>query len=239
MGMRQLYELLLAAMGPTHWWPADTRFEIAAGAILTQNTAWGNVATALDRLRNADALNPWTIVGMPDDRLWELIRSTGYYRLKAQYLKAFCEWFAGLCGTAAEEDAAMPAAGSARTLPPDDAVPALVAERTDAALRDELLALRGIGGETADDILLYVFDRPAFVADRYARRMAETMGVTDLPASYAGFRRRAMAALAADGASWTVAELKELHGLIDELGKTCRTPDDWRSTVVAGYRLRL
>ena len=94
--VRGLYELLLDHMGPTHWWPADTRFEIAIGAILTQNTAWGNVETALDRMKAADALNARSIADLPDETLWDLIRSTGYYRQKAVYLRAFCQWFLDL-----------------------------------------------------------------------------------------------------------------------------------------------
>ena len=94
--VRGLYELLLDHMGPTHWWPADTRFEIAIGAILTQNTAWGNVETALDRMKAADVLNARSIADLPDETLWDLIRSTGYYRQKAVYLRAFCQWFLDL-----------------------------------------------------------------------------------------------------------------------------------------------
>ena len=168
--LRGLYELLLDRLGPTHWWPADTRFEIAVGSILTQNTAWSNVDLALGRLREVGALNPWAILDMDDAALGELIQPTGYWRTKTGYLKAFCVWFSRLL----EDD----------TVPSDDVFPYLVANRSDAELRAELLALRGIGGETADDLLLYVFDRPAFIADRYARRLLETLGVTDLPKSY-------------------------------------------------------
>lgn len=223
--MRGWYELLLDALGPTDWWPADTRFEVAVGAILTQNTAWGNVEIAIEQIRAAGALDPESIRDMDDETLQDLIRPAGYYRLKSQYLRAFCTWFAALC---------------LGGVPADDSVPDLVADRTDAALRDELLSIRGIGPETADDILLYVFDRPAFIADRYARRMMETMGVTGLPKSYEGLRRLVMPAIeqASEG-TWSVAELKEFHGLIDELGKTCRAADDWAATPVAAWRLRL
>lgn len=231
--VRGWYELLLDALGPTDWWPADSRFEVAVGAILTQNTAWGNVETAIELLSGADALDPWSIRDMPDERLWELIRPSGYYRLKAQYLKAFCAWFAELC----ERNHV---GQSGTTPPPDEMIPALVTDRDDHALRQELLAIRGIGGETADDILLYVFDRPAFIADRYARRMIETMGVIDLPKTYEGLRRLVMPAIenAPDGI-WSIADLKEFHGLIDELGKTCRSEEDWRQTIVATHRLTL
>lgn len=218
--VRGLYELLLDHMGPTHWWPADTRFEIAIGAILTQNTAWGNVETALDRMKAADVLNAHSIADLPDETLWDLIRSTGYYRQKAVYLRAFCQWFLNLGEWSHDDD-----------------IPALVREVDDETLRRELLSIRGVGGETADDLLLYVFDRPAFIADRYARRMFETLGVDDLPKSYEGFRRRVMPQIDAD--AWSIPEFQEFHGLIDELGKTCRTPEDWNHSIVAGYRMPL
>ena len=218
--VRGLYELLLDHMGRTHWWPADSRFEIAIGAILTQNTAWGNVEMALERMKATDVLDARSIVDMPDETLWELIRPTGYYRLKATYLRAFCQWFLDLGEWKGDGD-----------------IPSLVRELDDDALRRELLAIRGVGGETADDLLLYVFDRPAFIADRYARRMFETLGVTDLPQSYEGFRRRVMPHIDVD--SWTIPEFQEFHGLIDELGKTCRTPEDWNRTIVAEYRMTL
>ena len=214
--VRGLYELLLDHMGPTHWWPADTRFEIAIGAILTQNTAWGNVETALDRMKAADVLNARSIADLPDETLWDLIRSTGYYRQKAVYLRAFCQWFLDLGEWSHDDD-----------------IPALVREVDDETLRRELLSIRGVGGETADDLLLYVFDRPAFIADR----MFETLGVDDLPKSYEGFRRRVMPQIDAD--AWSIPEFQEFHGLIDELGKTCRTPEDWNHSIVAGYRMPL
>ena len=187
--VRGLYELLLDHMGPTHWWPADTRFEIAIGAILTQNTAWGNVETALDRMKAADVLNARSIADLPDETLWDLIRSTGYYRQKAVYLRAFCQWFLDLGEWSHDDD-----------------IPALVREVDDETLRRELLSIRGVGGETADDLLLYVFDRPAFIADRYARRMFETLGVDDLPKSYEGFRRRVIPHIDMD--SWTIPEFR-------------------------------
>lgn len=214
-----VYELLLAWMGHTLWWPADTRFEIAVGAILVQNTAWQSAQKAIDNLRDADALSPGAIIALSDERLQELIRPAGFHRSKSGYLKAFCTWFAEL-GPGA-----------------DGEVPTLVADRDDARLRGELLAIRGVGGETADDLMLYVFDRPAFIADRYARRVCETLGVTDLPKSYEGFRRRVMPGIEAGG--WSLDELKEFHGLIDEFAKTCRTAEDWRTSILAGHRLIL
>lgn len=218
LDVRGLFDLLLDAMGPTHWWPAETRFEIALGAVLVQNASWTNAEAALDALRAADLLRPAAIVDLPDAELEAMVRPAGFYRAKSRYLKALCAWLTTLPGEG-----------------PD--FPQRVAGRSDDDLRRDLLAVPGIGGETADDILLYVFDRPAFVADTYARRLFEALGVADLPKSYEGFRRRVMPHILTD--EWSIADLKEFHGLIDEHGKTCRTPDDWRRSVVAGCRLDL
>ncbi len=220
ISLHGVYEMLLAWMGHTLWWPADTRFEIAVGAILVQNTTWQSAQKAIDRLRDVSALSAQAILDMPVETLQELIRPSGFYRMKASYLRSFCEWFhnLGQCDN-------------------DDAVPTLVDGQTDTQVRDELLDIRGIGGETADDILLYVFDRPTFIADRYARRLCETLGVTDLPKSYEGFRRRIMPSISSG--TWTLDELKEFHGLIDEFAKTCRTDDDWNNSVAGQHWLQL
>lgn len=211
-----VFDLLMGELGPTHWWPADTRFEVVVGAILIQNVSWINAQRALDALKNTGELIPERLVAMPNDKLESIIRPAGFYRAKACYLKEVSGWMLNL----PQEGADWPE----RVIGLDDEV-----------LRRELLSIRGIGSETADDLLLYVFDRPTFVADKYARRLFETLGVDDLPKSYEGFRRRVMPHIASD--MWSLADLKEFHGLIDEFGKTCRTEEDWRCSVAAGYRL--
>lgn len=211
-----VFDLLMGELGPTHWWPADTRFEVVVGAILIQNVSWINAQRALDALKGTGELTPERLAAMPDDELEFIIRPVGFYRAKARYLKEVCAWLLALPHGGADW-------------------PQRVADLDDDELRRGLLSVRGIGGETADDILLYVFDRPVFVADTYARRLFETLGVDDLPKSYEGFRRRVMPHIASG--AWNLADLKELHGLIDEFGKTCRTAEDWRHSVIAGYRL--
>ena len=88
----EYYNSLFAALGPQHWWPGNSRFEIILGAILTQNTSWNNVESALTKLRAAGLLSPAAIEKVPLRRLERLIRSSGYYRQKARKLKAFCEF---------------------------------------------------------------------------------------------------------------------------------------------------
>lgn len=182
---RSIYDRLLAAYGPQGWWPADTPFEVIVGAVLTQNAAWTNVEYALDNLRAAGALDPEAILALPDARLGALIRPSGYFNVKAARLKAVCRFVVDAGG-----------------------VEALAAMETDA-LRTALLGVRGVGRETADDIVLYAFHRPVFVIDAYTRRIFARLGVIDGREGYEHLRAAFERALGPD-----VELYKEYHGLI-------------------------
>ena len=143
-----LYNRLLNKYGPQHWWPAETSFEVAVGAILTQNTAWRNVERAIERLKAADALDPYRILALPRAELEVLIRPAGFYRQKAERLKAMTSAF----------------------LSADPSWPRM-------KLREHFLSVHGIGKETADSICLYAFDKPLFVIDAYTRRFCEAHGL--------------------------------------------------------------
>lgn len=183
----RLDALLLAlarGFGRRHWWPAASAFEIFVGAVLTQNTAWGNVEKALARLRAADALHPARLLALPlglDAKgrdtevpgarsLASLIRPSGAFRQKAKKLVAVGRWI--------ESHA------------PDFDLGFLAHEPLEP-LRDDLLAVFGIGPETADSILCYAAGRRTPVVDVYTRRVLERHGV--LPGatrmSYAELRR--------------------------------------------------
>ncbi|HSQ07588.1 MAG TPA: endonuclease, partial [Chromatiaceae bacterium] len=147
---RAVLDALLAAYGPQHWWPAQTPFEVMVGAVLTQNTAWVNVERGLDRLRvrlgGPEALDAGPILALPEAELAECLRPVGYFNVKARRLRSFCTQYLAAGGLAG--------LGRLDTL----------------ALRHRLLAIDGVGPETADDMLLYAFDRPVFVVDAYTRR---------------------------------------------------------------------
>ena len=83
----EVYERLLGAYGPQHWWPGESSFEIVVGAVLTQNTSWKNVERAIENLREADLLSPEKLFALGHEELAELIRPAGYYRLKAKRLR--------------------------------------------------------------------------------------------------------------------------------------------------------
>ncbi len=173
--IRAFYCTLFRAWGRQHWWPARSRFEVIAGAFLTQNTAWTNVERALQNLRRAGILSLRGIREIPAAELALLTRSAGYFRQKAQRMKNFVEFLDRRY------------AGS---------LDRLFAQPTEQ-LRAELMALNGIGPETADSILLYAGNHPAFVVDAYTRRILERHGLAPARAAYDDIRRLMESALGA------------------------------------------
>jgi endonuclease-3 related protein len=164
--IRSYYDTLFAAWGCQHWWPAQSRFEMIVGAFLTQNTAWTNVEKALANLRRARRLTIRGIRSLSQAELEQLIRPSGYFRQKALRLKAFVEFLDSRYGGSLTRMFARPT----------------------AELRNELLALNGVGPETADSILLYAGNHPVFVVDTYTRRVLERHQVIASSASYEEIR---------------------------------------------------
>ena len=187
-----LYQRLRDAYGPQHWWPADTAFEVMVGAVLTQNTAWTNVEKAIINLRRAGKLELPAMLRMTETRLARLIRPSGYFNVKARRLKHLCRW--------------LDQHGDIRQL---GVWPTL-------ELRDALLTVHGIGPETADDILLYAFDRPVFVIDTYTRRLLKVFGLIRGDEHYEAIRAPIEAALDPDPALYN-----EYHALIVRHAKEC------------------
>ncbi len=147
------------------WWPARSAFEVMVGAVLTQNTAWVNVEKSIARLREARRLDAEAILDLSPSRLAELIRSSGYYNVKQKRLRALCQWYRER--------------GPWRRL----------RRRDTEDLRAELLAVHGVGPETADDILLYALGRPVFVVDAYTRRILSRMGLVSARIGYEDLRQ--------------------------------------------------
>lgn len=154
-----IYDLLLRHFGPRHWWPAETPFEVVIGAILTQNTAWHNVENALAHLKNARLLGALALREVTVEGLAQLIKPAGYYRQKARYIRDFLDFLFQ------EYGGCLAHMGSVET----------------GKLRTQLLAVRGIGPETADSVLLYALNRPVFVIDAYTRRILDRMGLLEIP----------------------------------------------------------
>jgi endonuclease-3 related protein len=190
----QVYARLLAANGKQHWWPGDTVFEIMVGAVLTQNTAWTNVERAIANLKKAGALSPQSIVKAPPRRLAGWLKPSGYFNVKARRLRAMCRWLLEQGGTRK------------------------IARLPTHELRQALLAVHGIGPETADDILLYAFRRPVFVIDAYTRRIFQRLRLIEGNEDYETLRRMFETTLDSD-----TQLFNEYHALIVAHGKdVCR-----------------
>ncbi len=174
--IRELFRTLEAAMGAQHWWPAESAFEVVAGAYLTQNTAWTNVERAIENLRRAGVLSVSGIRQTPLEELEQLVRPAGYFRQKAARLKRFVAHLdANYLGS----------------------LEAMFA-RPVAVLREELLGLPGIGPETADSILLYAASSEVFVVDSYTRRIFQRHELAGVEARYDEIRLKVEWALSGD-----------------------------------------
>lgn len=186
-----IYRALFARYGPQHWWPGETDFEIAIGAILTQNVSWTNVEKAIARLKEEKLLRPRALHRTPDLTIAPLIRPTGYYNQKAKKIRNFLDWFARYGYSFAR----------------------LRALDTDR-LRDELLTVNGIGPETADSILLYALEKKVFVVDAYTLRIFGRIGILRGDEAYDEVQRLFHRRLRGG-----VCEYNEYHALIVHHGK--------------------
>lgn len=200
-----VFQRLLAAFGPQGWWPVSKHaaspeqavVEIIVGAILTQNTSWRNVERALEAMYAGGAMSWARLRDISQDRLADLIRPSGTYRVKARRLKAFVEhlWRHH-----------------------DGHVEAWLQGDLDC-IRSELLSIHGMGPETADAVLLYAGARPVFVVDAYTRRVLGRHGRSRDSASYEEIQRLFHESLPAN-----LGVFRDYHALLVELGKRhCRT----------------
>ncbi|HAA85179.1 MAG TPA: endonuclease [Kosmotogaceae bacterium] len=149
MNLLKIYELLFEEHGPQEWWPADTPFEVAVGAILTQNTSWLNVEAAIDQMKEAEMLDAKKLAEESTEVIGHLIKPAGFWKAKAGAIKSIAKLFS--------ENS--------------------FSEGRNAPGRNRLLAIKGVGNETADAILLYAFGENVFVVDKYTRRLLTRLGM--------------------------------------------------------------
>lgn len=190
--LRVLYRRLFRAYGPQGWWPARSPFEVMVGAVLTQATNWRNVERAVTNLKRAHGLQARRLLALPPARVARAIRPTGYFRQKAKRLLSFTRWYVKRYDGRVSR--------MFRTPWP--------------RLREELLALDGIGPETADSILLYAGAQPVFVVDAYTIRIFRRHRLIGSRLSYEAVQGKVMAALPPDAALYN-----EFHALLVAVGK--------------------
>jgi endonuclease-3 related protein len=198
--LRRMHDQLAQAYGPQHWWPAETPLEVILGAYLTQNTAWKAVERSLANLREAGALTLDGLRALSLEELGRRIQPSGFFTRKAPALKAFVAMLDEEFSGSLEALAATPR----------------------PALRRRLLALPGVGPETADAILLYALGHPVPVADEYLRRIAERHGLLALPSGsgrYEALADLTRRAFAADPPAERARLFNEFHALTVAVGK--------------------
>jgi endonuclease-3 related protein len=206
--LTDIYNTLYNYFGPRHWWPGDTPFEIAVGAILTQNTNWANVEKAILNLKKNKTLNAWALHKMPRAGLAALIRPAGYYNVKAKRLKNFLAFLADNYK------------GNMSRMKSGDL----------SVLRAELLAVNGVGPETADSILLYALEKPVFVIDAYTKRILQRHGIVSGNVTY-----HEMQEIFHENLTREVQLYNEYHALFVMLGKDyCRPKPKCRGCPLEG-----
>jgi endonuclease-3 related protein len=203
-----IYHSLYASFGPQYWWPGETPFEIAVGAILTQNTNWGNVEKAMRNLKEKGLLNPPALHDIAHAQLAALIRPAGYFNVKAKRLKNFIGFLMS------EYRGSMQRMKKEKPL----------------ALRRKLLTVNGIGPETADSIILYAAEKPVFVIDAYTKRVLSRHNILNQGASYDAFQELFHTQLKED-----IRLFNEYHALIVRLAKEhCRAQPICRGCPLEG-----
>ena len=191
-----IYNSLFKHFGPQDWWPGETPFEVIIGAILTQNTSWDNVEKAIVSLKASGKFTPEWLFKLPTDKLALLIKSSGYFNIKAKRLKNFLSFlfndYEGNIDRMLKEDGHI--------------------------LRHKLLNVNGIGPETADSILLYAAEYPIFVVDAYTNRIFSRHGYIPADATYHQIQELFIGNLPKDTQLYN-----EYHALIVRVGKElCR-----------------
>jgi endonuclease-3 related protein len=186
------YRTALKKLGPQHWWPGETPFEVCVGAILTQNTNWKNVEKAISNLKARNLLDPHRLHAVPVRELAALIRPAGYFNIKAKRLKSFIKFLVEAY---------------------DGDLDRMFSERPEA-LREKLLQVKGIGPETADSILLYAGQKPIFVVDAYTKRIFLRHELVSEEADYHEIQR-----YLTDHLPEEVPLYNEFHALIVNIGK--------------------
>ncbi|HAR3709843.1 TPA: endonuclease III domain-containing protein [Staphylococcus aureus] len=190
LGTDELYKLLYRHMGPQNWWPADNDIEMMLGAILVQNTRWRNAEIALNQIKEHTHFNPNHILELPIETLQSLIHSSGFYKSKSLTIKTLLTWLARHDFNYQE-----------------------INERYKAELRKELLSLKGIGSETADVLLVYIFGRIEFIPDSYTRKIYDKLGYENTN-SYDQFKK-----VVTLPNHFTNPDANEFHALLDVFGK--------------------
>ncbi|MCL5099237.1 MAG: endonuclease III domain-containing protein [Candidatus Omnitrophica bacterium] len=199
--LQMAYRLMRRRFGHQNWWPGETPFEVCVGAILTQNTNWGNVERAIQNLKREQLMDPRKLFALPESQLAELIRPAGYFNVKSRRLRSF------LRVLVEEFDGSLDRMFQGET----------------PAVRRRLLEIKGIGPETADSMLLYAGGHTSFVIDAYTRRIFQRHEWCGPEASYGELQSVCMAALDEKPSAERLDYWQDYHAQLVRVGKEfCR-----------------
>lgn len=208
----EIYDVLAATMPHRTWWDTENPWEIMIGAILVQNTNWKNVDYSLTNLKEATDFDPDAILALSDEALQELIRPSGFFKNKSKALKSLFTW----------------------TKAYDQDIEA-ISQIEQTTLRKELLRVRGIGEETADVLMVYVFNKSCFIADRYAQRIFQRLGLQEEKLTYS--KLQDMVWLPED---FTVMKAQNFHGWLIDYGKDhLKNDETWAAGVLSQVQLKM
>jgi endonuclease-3 related protein len=200
--LRRAYQLMRGYFGHQHWWPGETPFEVCIGAILTQNTSWSNVERAIANLKSSGMLSPESMFALPETQLAQLIRPAGYFNVKARRLRCFLSVLVSDFGSSLER---------------------LFAGKT-ADVRRRLLAIKGIGPETADSMLLYAGGHHSFVVDAYTKRIFLRHGWSTTAADYYELQKTCQNSLGHKSGPQRLDYWQDFHAQLVMVGKHfCRS----------------
>ena len=196
----KVFNKLLAHYGKQHWWNDPNRITDWISMILIQQTTQQNTEKALANLEGK--LSVEALHAMELNTLQEYIRPAGFYKQKSTYIKALMEWYVSH-GASLQKFKAIPT----------------------EELRKELLSIKGVGEETADAMLLYIFERKVFIADQYAIRLLNRLNLSTAQ-TYKALREECMPLVA----EIPLETCQEWHAVIDVHGKAYRkgfTDEQW------------
>lgn len=206
--LNQLYDIMYDNMDPTGWWPGRSDWEIIWSTVLVQNTNWKNVAQALKTLYRDSKFLPQNILKMSDEELANSIRAAGFYTRKVKTIKNLANYFKSY-----------------------DYDLELMQELPKARLRKELLAISGIGPETADVILMYGLRKGEFVVDLYSRRLFSCLG-WDIP-NY----EKAKKIIESNLTDFTLRSYQNFHTMIDTFNQEYKLPQDFEKSFLKDYQI--
>lgn len=211
LNLTTLYQKMLTNMGPSGWWPGDSKEEIIVGAILIQNTNWRNADRAMALFRQKTSFDPEQILSLSRNELQEMVRPAGFFTNKSRSLVSVFSWLH-------QYNYDYPK----------------IRARYGTQLRHELLKLRGVGPETADVMLTYIFDVPTFIADKYSRTLFTQLGIKGLT-NYQSLAKRCHLP-----SNFDVVMAQDFHGQIDEFGKKYLHPaSNFSNSFLNGDTLQL